>query len=171
VLPQPPHQSGDWGSWIRILPGAPSANKTANPGDGAAVGQNRLFKDVLSAAYADLVVINVDTVDEGPEVGLPKRDASVRRSRIRVPKAAILSGPIMMGWAARASGPVQRRLCRVAFGRQCRDLVLQDVVQLGNPILYHHLEAPQPVISFFDAFLQRLDSGVDRKTIFWARRA
>jgi len=53
-----------------ILSGAPFANKTANPGHEAALGQNRLFQHVLSTQYADHPVVDLDAIDDGTDPDL-----------------------------------------------------------------------------------------------------
>ena len=55
---------------IRLLrvPGAPIANKTANPGRWAAVCRHCLLQNVLPAENADLVVVNLDAVDDGTDI-------------------------------------------------------------------------------------------------------
>jgi hypothetical protein len=57
-------------------------NKTANPGHGAAACEYRLLQDVLAADDPHRVVVDLDAVDEGAEMGLaetaPPRSSASR---------------------------------------------------------------------------------------------
>src|SRR6516162_3211248 len=83
-----------WGSGVRISSGAPFSTHLRTPSFPVLAREDRLLKEVLASLDPDLSVVHFDAVDEGMQVGLPKRHGTGAEVLTHQPAEALDQGRI-----------------------------------------------------------------------------
>ncbi|MGD9802118.1 MAG: hypothetical protein AB7E81_21570 [Hyphomicrobiaceae bacterium] len=100
---------------------------------------------LFPAASTDLVVVDLDAIDDGAEIGLAERDLAGGQAL----KHILPERDDLVAWDHHRrpigpSGALQGRVCRLAVRFEHADPVIEEVVHLGDTILDHLVEPPRP---------------------------
>lgn len=115
------------------------------------------------------MVIDFDPVDGRAEIDLPERDLTVGDIFAHFPPELLdhvrgnLSRRNSLG-----SDAIKCRLCPLAVEFEAGDTIAQDIVQFGDAVFHHAIEALQLVGGIDDLALQGGDARVDLDSFFGA---
>src|SRR5262249_8475070 len=114
-----------WGSGVRISSGAPPSTHLRTRFTRSLAGKDCAFEHILAASDANLVIVHLDDVDEGLQVGLSERHRT--RGELLTHTAAESLNECGINADCRSDvrlGGVKRSFCPVALGLEAVEPIL-----------------------------------------------
>src|SRR5262245_18567970 len=129
-----------WGSGVRISSGAPPSTHLRTRFMGGPSGKDGAFKYVLTAFDANLVVVHLDDVDEGLQVGLSQRHRASRELLTHTTAEPLNERGINADLRRYMRlGGLERRA--VAIGLEAVEPILKYVIDVRHPVLDQPIES------------------------------
>src|ERR1700704_1029072 len=121
-------------SQVRILSGAPPSTHLRTRFGGLS-GHDSSLKHVLTTHNPNTVIIDLDEVDEGLQIGLSERYRSVRELLPPPATEPVNERGIDADCGGNLNlGSLERSLCAVAIGLEVVESILEHVIEIGHAV-------------------------------------
>src|SRR5215475_7747501 len=151
-----------WGSGVRISLGAPSITHLRTPSLSALAGQDSLFEQVLPALDPDPRVVDLDDINDRPDVGLPERYGPHGEVLLHHSTKSFDQGGIdVYLWCQLLLHTLQCSLRVIAFRLECVQSTLEHFIQVCHAIFDEAVKTLELFLGISHFPLQRHHTAVE----------